>query len=116
MSEAVSLIMIQSWPWGSQITVKKKFTPSILGHAYCGIVFPSLLNIVNPFLNWKGNLKLVSAIFYQIFSFSKIIALQKLWKMFFISSKKLFSFLRFFYFRLHLFFSLSAIVLEIDPR
>ena len=32
-------------------------------------------------------LKLVSAIFYQIFIFDQMIALQKLWKMFFISSK-----------------------------
>ena len=37
-------------------------------------------------------LKLVSAIFYQIFIFNQMIALQKLWKMFFISSKKLYSF------------------------
>ena len=40
-------------------------------------------------------LKLVSAIFCQIFIFHQIIALQKPWKMFFISSKKLFSFLRY---------------------
>ena len=40
-------------------------------------------------------LKLVSAIFYQNFIFHQMIALQKLWKMFFISSKKLFSFLRY---------------------
>ena len=33
------------------------------------------------------NLKLVSAIFYQIFISDQVIALQKLWKMFFISSK-----------------------------
>ena len=32
-------------------------TPSILGHAYCGMVFPSLLNIENTSLNWKENLK-----------------------------------------------------------
>ena len=31
--------------------------PSILGHAYCGMVFPSLLNIENTSLNWKENLK-----------------------------------------------------------
>ena len=30
-------------------------TPSISGHAYCGMVFPSLLNTENPFLSWKGN-------------------------------------------------------------
>ena len=29
--------------------------PSILGHAYCRMVFPSLINIVNPSLHWKGN-------------------------------------------------------------
>ena len=32
-------------------------TPSILGHAYYGMVFPRLLNIVNPSLNWKESLK-----------------------------------------------------------
>ena len=36
--------------------------------------------------------KLASAIFYQIFISHQMIALQKLWKMLFISSKKLFSF------------------------
>ena len=40
-------------------------------------------------------LKLVSAIFYQIFIFHQTIALQKLWEMFFISYKKLFLFLRY---------------------
>ena len=42
--------------------------PSILGHAYCGMVLPSLLNIVNPSLNWKENLKnweiLIVLVFY----------------------------------------------------
>ena len=41
------------------------------------------------------SLKLVSAMYYQIFIFNEMIALQKLWKMFFISSKKLFSFSRY---------------------
>ena len=40
-------------------------------------------------------LKLVSAYFYQIIIFHRMIGLQKLWKMFFISSKKLFSFSRY---------------------
>ena len=40
-------------------------------------------------------LKLEFAIFYQIFIFNQMIALQKIWKMFFISSKKLFSFSRY---------------------
>ena len=41
------------------------------------------------------NLKLVSAIFYQIFISHQMIACQKLWKMLFISSKKLVSFSRY---------------------
>ena len=40
-------------------------------------------------------LKLVSVIFYQIFIFHQMIALQKLQKILFISSKKLFSFSRY---------------------
>ena len=46
---------------------------------------------------FEGNLslKLVSAIFYQIFISHQMIALQKLWKLFFISSKKLFLFSRY---------------------
>ena len=40
-------------------------------------------------------LKLVSAIFCQTFIFHQMIALRKLWKMFFISSKKIFSFSRY---------------------
>ena len=40
-------------------------------------------------------LKLVCAVFYQIVIFPQIIALQKLWKMFFISPKKFFSFSRY---------------------
>ena len=53
-------------------------------------------------------LKLVSAIFYELFIFHQTIALQKLWKMFFISSKKLvLETFKFLYFRLPLFFSVS---------
>ena len=48
-------------------------------------------------------LKLVSTIFYQIFIFHQMIALQKLWKMFFISSKKLFLFLRYLIFCIFIF-------------
>ena len=49
---------------------------------------------------WSFPLKLVSAIFIKFLFFHQMIALQKLWKMLFISSKKLFSFSRysFFYF------------------
>ena len=45
---------------------------------------------INLVTNRITVLKLVSAIFYQIFIFHQMTALQKLWKMFFISSKKLF--------------------------
>ena len=51
----------------------------------------------------KELLKPVSSIFYQIFIVHQMIALQKLWKMFFISSKKLFSFSG--YFCISVFFS-----------
>ena len=62
-------------------------------------------------------LKLVSAIFYQIFIFYHMIALQKLWRMLFISSKKpfLFEIFLFLYFHLPVFFSLPTIALEVDP-
>ena len=50
------------------------------------------INVTNP---RSLVLKLVSAIFHQIFIFYQMIALQKLWKMFFMSSKKLFSFSRY---------------------
>ena len=49
------------------------------------------------------NLKLVSAIFYQIFISHQMIAFQELWKMFFISSKKPFSFSRYLNFCISIF-------------
>ena len=54
-------------------------------------------------------LKLVSAIFHQFFIFKQMIALQKLWKMFFISSKKLFSFSRYSNFYVSVFPSFSSV-------
>ena len=59
------------------------------------------LNIIDIVINLTIDivacytLKLVSNIFYQIFVFPPNVALQKLRKMFFISSKKLFSFSRY---------------------
>ena len=64
-------------------------------------------------------LKFVSAIFYQIFIFHQMIAIQKLWKIIFVSSKKalfVLEIFKFFYIRPSLFFALSAIALEIDSR
>ena len=52
-------------------------------------------------------LKHVSTIFYQIFIFHKMIALSKLWKMFLISTKKLFSLSRYSVFCVSVFHSFS---------
>ena len=54
-------------------------------------------------------LNLVSATFYQIFIFHQMLALQKLWKMFFISSKKLFTFLRYSIFCISVFPSFFSV-------
>ena len=53
------------------------------------------------------NLKLVCAIFSQIFVFNQMIAYQKIWKMFFISSKKLFWLSRYSNFCISVFSSFS---------
>ena len=57
--------------------------------------------------NLKKSLKLVSVIFYQNVISHWLIALQKLWKMFFILSKKLFSFSRYSDFCISVFPSFS---------
>ena len=59
------------------------------------------------FFAYASKLKLVSAIFYQIFILYQMITLQKLWKTFFISSKKLFSFSRYSDFSISVFPSFS---------
>ena len=58
---------------------------------------------------WKiiEGVMLVSTIFYQIFISHQMIALSKLWKMFFISFKKLFSFSRYSDFCISIFPSFS---------
>ena len=58
-------------------------------------------------IRFSPHLKLVSAILYQIFIFHQAIALQRLCKMFFISSKKLFSFSRYSNFCISIFPSFS---------
>ena len=55
------------------------------------------------------SLKLVSAIFYLNFVFHYMIALKKLWKMFFILSKKLFTFSRYSIFFISIFYSFSPV-------
>ena len=57
------------------------------------------IKIVNFADNSTIFLRFVSVVFYQIFYFfHQIIALQKLWKMFFISSTKFFLFSRYLIF------------------
>ena len=85
-----------------------------------------VLNSYNSFIQlliaseWKTlSLKLVSAIFIKFLFFHQMIALQKLWKILFISSKKLFSFSRYSnvcIFVLPFFFYLLAIAFEDDRR
>ena len=58
---------------------------------------------------YKASLKLVSAIFYQFVIFHQMIAPQKLWKIFFIWSKILFSFLRYSHFSIFVLLSLFPV-------
>ena len=69
----------------------------------------NLLNVKGPFVfeTVFTLLKLVSDIFYQICTFHQLIALQKTWKMFFISPKKLFPFSRYSNFCISIFPSFS---------
>ena len=57
------------------------------------VVFFQMVQLFLIFV--RHSLKLASAIFYQIFIFYQMIAFQKLWKICFISYKKLFSFSRY---------------------
>ena len=67
---------------------------------------------------YRGNLKLVSAIFHQIFIFHLMIALQKLKNVFYLIEKALLflKIFKFLYFCLPIFFPLSAIALEVDLK
>ena len=64
---------------------------SMFFYCICDIFILPLIPSLSLAMFLTCSLKLVSAIFYQILFFHQMIALQKLWKMFFISSKKLFS-------------------------
>ena len=66
--------------------------------------------VVSCFVIYSTLLKLVSTIFYQIVIFHDMIALQKLWKTFFISSKKLFPFSRYSQFCIFVFPSTALAV------
>ena len=80
------------------------------------VFFPNLLLVI--ILEPDLPLELVSAIFIKFLFFRQMIALHKLWKMLFISSKKLFSFSSYSIFCISSFplSYLSAIALEDDQR
>ena len=72
----------------------------VFGNSGCNFLVGVLLKV--PFCYWMSrkvldyqNLCLLLLFFIKFLSFHQMIALQNLWKMFFISSKKLFSFLRY---------------------
>ena len=73
------------------------------------ICFIYIISFVHCWCNTKlwQVLKLVSANFYQIVTFHQMIVLKKIWKMFFISSKKLFLFLKYSNFCISVFPSIS---------
>ena len=99
--------------WASTLINEKPFT--CLYHECNVTLFSSEVSSYAE----KTSLIPVCAIFNQMFIFHQMIALQKLWKVFFISSKKLFLFLRYSIFCIFVFppfFSLSAIALEVDLR
>ena len=98
--------------------VSVKFCNNFIGPPFCG-GWTKKLQTFSRYFFWQRPskyciaefttilvcllLKLVPATFYQIFIFHHMIALQKLWKMFFISSKKLYSFSRYSNFSIFVF-------------
>ena len=66
-------------------------TALVLAPLFTTFIYGSIIVLVLLELHL---LRLVSSIFDQIFTFNQMVVLQKLSKMFFISSKKLFPFLR----------------------
>ena len=84
-----------TWAWFSsakKLCSRICYTLSFFKWHFFSSFFIIFFNLHNHFL------KLVSDIFYQILFFHQMKALQKLWKIFFISSKKLFSYLRYSHF------------------
>ena len=103
LSETLSLFKSNKQPyhrkyslnWQTAITSYEKINPKLSlfklnpTTIYIRIQILHIGNgIFGLFRDRLERLKLVSAIFYQIFIYHQKIALQKIWKMFFISSKK----------------------------
>ena len=73
------------------------------GDKNCPLIFLKFALLFCGEIGYASFLNLASAILYQIFIFHQMIAIQKLWKIFFISSKKLFLFLRYLDFCISIF-------------
>ena len=80
-----------------------KMLPTMVGQWRKFCIFDALFGNFSILGTLFKSVKLVSASFYQILIFHQMIALQKLWKMLFILSKKLFSFLRYLNFCIFVF-------------
>ena len=85
-NQVVSKIVVEKFSFSELKSEKKN---CLFTQSSTKIFCVSIFNVGGYLAN------LVSAIFYQIFIFDQMIGLQKLWKMFFISSKKLFLFSRY---------------------
>ena len=97
--------MDRSLTWYCQRRFVSLFTPKYLTLSVGYILLPHNLIFKSPSNFFCLDLKLVSAIFYHVYIFHQSIALQKLWKMFFISSAKLFLFSRYSNFCIFVFHS-----------
>ena len=76
------------WITSKGKTAKDEFLPALyMVYKKLGHFFPHIL--------LTNCLKFVSTIFFKFLFFHQMIALQKLWKIFFLSSKKLFLFSRY---------------------
>ena len=98
--------------------LQELFWAHFLGHPYCSNGTKIHLDVALDIYNlpvylllepWQSNLKLASTIFIKFLFFHQLIALQKLWKMLFISSKKLFLFLKYSNFCISVLPSFSAV-------
>ena len=113
-------IMIQGLGWMKKQSISPEYfiLNSNSGFAHISITGSLADSNMELVSRNMGFLKLVPAIFYQIFISDQMIDLEQLWKMSFISLKSPFvlEIFKCLYFHLPLFFPLSAIALGLDRR
>ena len=88
----IFIILLSQFPLPFFFKVKTEWTILSLSYDYSRTDWDG---VYDHLFHGRISAKLVSAIFCQIFDFHQMTALQKLWKMFFISSLKLFLLLRY---------------------